>query len=507
MNTTEQQLLDTLQQERNLPLEHTGLRSKLIDYLERREVDTARMMFATHAGEADEAIKQLNSRTHKVLERPDKQRTNKPDYETCKLPRGLQDIINKIANYMMFGNPLKFTLANKTEEMADLEDAFTAFEDFLQEIYFNERMGEAKLIAGGETESAKLYSVYTNEDGESKVVCQVLANSKAQRLYPMINQYGEMVAFAVGYYLQNENLRDIEEHFDVYTKHITYKCVRGGEQGNQWAVTSEENSFNKIPIIYYHQNVEWAGAQERIERLEMVDSRRGDTNNYFGDPYLTISREIANDRLSGPEEAGKVIVLDGPDSKFEFVAPPDCGDMIDNEKSDLFTSILHDTMTPDLSYKSIMGLGTLSGEAMRRMSLPGYIKRGIRSIDYNPLIRREINLIIAIMCNYKYLDDTVMREKLQRLKIRFDYQDPFIGSIDNNADEIATLMGAGAMSIQSAVNANRFVSDKETELARIREDKEFAAKLEQQTSATATTTTDTTTDSNTDTENKDFEEE
>ena len=139
-------------------------------------------------------------------------------------------------------------------------------------------------------------------------------------------------------------------------------------------------------------------------------------------------------------------------------------------------------MTPDLSYKSIMGLGTLSGEAMRRMSLPGYIKRGIRSIDYNPLIRREINLVIAIMCNYTYLDNSVMRDKLQRLKIKFDYQDPFIGNIDDNADEIAALMGAGAMSIESAVGVNRFVNDKAAEIERIRKDKEFAANLESQTS-------------------------
>ncbi len=482
MSTEEQQRLEMLEAERNLPINSAGLRGKLIGLLNKGDVDSAKQMFATHAKEADDAIKQLNTSTHTVMKRANKTREGKPDYETCKLPRALQSIINKVINFMMFGNPLKFTLENRAEEIEELQDAFSAFEDFLQKVYFNERMSEAKLIAGSETESAKLYRLYTNEDGEAKVVCQVLANSKAQRLYPMINQYGEMVAFGVGYYLQSDTQNVTEEHFDVYTKHTIFKCTKGGEVGSSWHVESENNGFAKIPVIYYNQEVEWQGAQERIERLENVDSRRGDTNNYFGDPYLTISREIANDRLAGPEEAGKVIVLDGPDSKFEFVAPPDCGDNIENEKSDLFASILHDTMTPDLSYKSIMGLGTLSGEAMRRMSLPGYIKRGIRSIDYNPLIRREINLIIAIMCNYTYLDNSVMRDKLQRLKIKFDYQDPFIGNIDDNADEIAALMGAGAMSIESAVGVNRFVNDKAAEIERIRKDKEFAANLESQTS-------------------------
>ena len=479
----EQERLTALEQERSLPINSTGLRARLISLLDAGNVEAAKKMFATHSVEADAAIKQLNTQSHKIMSRPNKQRENKPDYEVCKLPRNLQVIINKIGNYMMFGNPLQFTLENDASERDELQEAFSAFEDFLQNVYFNERMSEAKLLAGGETESAKLYRLYTNEDGESKVVCQVLANSKAQRLYPMINQYGEMVAFGIGYYLQSDTNNTTEEHFDVYTKHIIFKCTKGGDFGGNWHIESEDNNFGKIPVIYYRQEVEWQGAQERIERLESADSRRGDTNNYFGDPYLTISRDIANDRLAGPEDAGKVIVLDGVDSKFEFVAPPDCGDNIENEKDDLFASILHDTMTPDLTYKSIMGLGTLSGEAMRRMSLPGYIKRGIRSIEYNPLIRREINLIIAIMCNYTYLNDSAMRDKLQRLKIKFSYQDPFIGCIDDNADEIAALMGAGAMSIESAVGVNRFVIDKEAELERIRKDKEFAAQIDNQTAS------------------------
>lgn len=76
-----------------------------------------------------------------------------------------------------------------------------------------------------------------------------------------------------------------------------------------------------------------------------------------------------------------------------------------------------------------------------------------------------------------------MRDKLQRLKIKFSYQDPFIGCIDDNADEIAALMGAGAMSIESAVGVNRFVIDKEAELERIRKDKEFAAQIDNQTAS------------------------
>ena len=70
------------------------------------------------------------------MKRANKTREGKPDYETCKLPRALQSIINKVISFMMFGNPLKFTLENRAEEIEELQDAFSAFEDYLQKVYF-----------------------------------------------------------------------------------------------------------------------------------------------------------------------------------------------------------------------------------------------------------------------------------------------------------------------------------------------------------------------------------
>ena len=99
-----------LEAERGLPINSVGLRAKLVSLLDSGNVDVAKQMFATHAQEADSAIKQHNTSTHTIMSRANKTREGKPDYETCKLPRALQSIINKVINFMMFGNPLKFTL-------------------------------------------------------------------------------------------------------------------------------------------------------------------------------------------------------------------------------------------------------------------------------------------------------------------------------------------------------------------------------------------------------------
>ena len=306
-----------------------------------------------------------------------------------------------------------------------------------------------------------------------------------------------MIAFAVGYFLRNTDF-NIEEHFDVYTTQYIWRFVKNDQytqSGNWNTIEKKKNVFGKIPIIYYHHETDWEGAQPRIERLEWVDSKRGDTNEYFGDPYLLVTADIVNNRLAEAKEVGKVIVMDDQNARFEFVAPPDCGDMINDEKEDLKTSIEEDTLTPDWSYKSIMGLSVVTGEVMRRANLAGYVKRANFAVRiYNELIRREINLIIAILCNYVYLNDQKTQEGLRRLKIEFRYTDPFQGGIDDNSTEIATMVGAGAMSIRAAVEANRFIDDKDAEYERIWEEKERMAIIEAKAAAIAKNTQDNNTE-------------
>lgn len=482
--------------DRNTIIYGTRLRETLEAYLEAEDIDSAKKMFACHRDEALKAISEYRWDEHKIMERPNKKRVDKDDYETSKLCRAIQRGTNETATFFMFGNPINITLGNKPEEAKELSPAFEAFKDFLDEMYFNENLYDCRHITGSETECAKLYSLYQNEDGEIEVVCQVKSNGKGDTLYPMFNQYGKMVAFAIGYQLKNIEL-EMEEHFDVYTRKKQWQFIKPATTAGKWVCVEEkENPFGKIPVIYYNHEVDWEGAQPRIEKLEWRDSKHSDTVEYFGDPYLLVSEELVDNRLADPRENGKVMVVD-QDGRFEFVTPPDSADLVKNEKEDLQASIDKDTLTPDWTYKSIMGLGTLSGEAMRRANLPGYVKRTKLAVStYNRLIKRELHLIVHIMCSYSYLDDSEMVKMLKRMKLKFSYVDPFIGGIEDNSTEVATLMGAGAMSIHAAVKVNRHIEDKEAEEERIWQDKERMAKIEAEAAAKANANTNTNTNQN-----------
>lgn len=480
-----------LNEEQNTVIYGTGLRSVLEGYLEAGDIEKAKKMFACHHDEAMEAISQYDPKLHKINQREDKERMDKEDYETAKLSRPIQKGTNQVGTFFMFGNQIDITLANEPDEAKELSETFQMYLDFLDSLYFHEQLYETRRITGAETECAKLYSLAKDEDGNVEVVCQIKSNGNKDMLYPLFNQYGKLVAFAFGYVLRNlENKFD--EHFDVYTKKTIWKFLRPNGQGTStWRLLEKrDNEFQKIPVIYYNHEVDWDGSQPSTDQLEWRMSKHSDTVEYFGDPYLLITADIANNRLSDAKEVGKVIVMDDQNGRFEYVTPPDSAEMVKNEMESLKAAIEEDTLTPDWSYKSIMGLGTLSGEAMRRANLPGYVKRTQFAVGtYNKMIRRELNLIRDIMCNYVYLANDQVIKKLRRMKLKFDYTDPFIGGIEDNATEIATLVGAGAMSIHAAVAANRYIKDKQAEEDRIWEERERMAIIEAKAKAAAASNT------------------
>lgn len=483
----EKQYAQMQEREQNSVIFGEGLRSVLESYLEDDDVEKARKMFACHHEEAMAAIAQYDPKLHKINDRDDKERLNKEDYETAKLSRPIQKGTNQVGTFFMFGNAIDITLSNKPDEANELADVFEEYLDFLDGMYFNELLYETRRITGAETECAKLYSLVKDEDGNVDIVCQIKSNGNGDMLYPLFNQYGKMVAFAFGYNMRNLEGK-FEEHFDVYTKKTIWKFIRPKGAGSSKWIRHDKtpNQFQKIPVIYYNHEVDWEGSQPNIEQLEWRASKHSDTVEYFGDPYLLITADIANNRLSDAREVGKVIVMDDEKGRFEYVTPPDSAEMVKNEMESLMAAIREDTLTPDWSYKSIMGLGTLSGEAMRRANLSGYVKRTQFAVGtYNKMIRRELNLNRDILCNYKYLDDSQKAAKFRRMKLKFDYTDPFIGGIEDNATEIATLVGAGAMSIHAAVSANRYIKDKQAEEERIWEEKARMAAIEAQAATAA----------------------
>ncbi|MEO5181774.1 phage portal protein, partial [Bacteroides ovatus] len=348
---------------RNLALNSAGVERNLYQLIQDGDIEAAIDMMQNRDDEVNSAIKEYNPQTHEVMSRSNKYRKNDDPYISEKLPRTRQRYINEVELFFLLGNPIKWKKENGSD------DAFALFTDFIKTTRFNSTMRQSKRLAGAETESAKIYHLYRDDrTGERQVRSMVLARSNGYKLRPLFDQYGNMTAFAYGYKLK-ENGKTVQ-HWDIQTPDMLFFC-RKGNIG--YEVESYPNPTGKINVLYYSQPKAWDGAEPRLKREEILDSKVGDTNNYFADPIAVASADVIQ-MMADPNKPGKLIQCQGANSKFEYVNPPQSSETREAEKQDLNDSILFDTFTPDFSFDKIKGMGTLSGDAIKNAMILGYIK-------------------------------------------------------------------------------------------------------------------------------------
>lgn len=421
-----------------------------VTLLQDGKVQKALDMMQDNTEEVDVAFEEYHAEMHKVNHRPNKRRKKQADYISVKLPRSRQRYINEVALFFLLNNPIKWCVVNGDDEAANL------FRKFLEDIDYDSIMREHKRAAGALTESAKLYHIYRNEEGKPECRLVTLNRFEGYELRTLIDQYKKMQAFAYGYTVKSGG-RSIK-HWDIQTKDFIFNCR--DERG--WQVEVFPNPTGKINVIYDRQPKEWDGVQQRCEREEDVDSRQGDNNNYFSDPVAKASADVIKS-MADPNAMGKFIQLNGERSQFEYVNPPQISEGWKAEKADLKASILDDTFTPDFSYEGIKGYGTLTGAALRNALTIGYIKRNRNIEIYGRSVRRERNVILAVL---KILHPTV---NFDSLDISFSFSDPFVDDRQSLWNAIGAAKSTGVMSTETAVELMGVAVDKEEEVQRIKQ--------------------------------------
>ena len=438
---------------RNMALNAAGAERDLLQFIQDKDISSAIRLMQDRDSEVDNALNEYNPQTHDVMRRPNKYRRGDEPYISEKLPRTRQRYINEVELFFLLGNPILW----KKEDGDD--DAYKLFMDFLKEQRFNSTMRKAKRLAGAETQSAKLYHVYRDErTNEIQVRTVVLARQTGYKLRPMFDQYGNLRAFAYGYTL-TEKGKNVE-HWDIQTPDFLFYCKKSALG---WDVQTFENPTKKINLIYYHQPKAWDGAEPRLKREEMLDSKVADTNNYFADPIATATADVIQ-MMKSPDAIGKLIQLTSPNSQFGYVNPHQNSEARKDEKQDLNDSILFDTMTPDFSFDKIKGMGTLSGDAIKNAMILGYIKRDTRKEIYEELVDREKNIILGIL-KYKHPN---MAQKLDELVISFEFAEPFAQDKQKNWTAIAQLYQSGVLSLESAVEMLSLTDAPEEEIERLK---------------------------------------
>lgn len=439
---------------RNMALNAEGADSDLNKLISNKEIGKAVGLMVNNDEEVDKAIREYNPQTHQVMKRPNKYRDDDEPYITEKLPRTRARYINEIELFFLLGKPIEW------KQRGGDNEGYELFMSFLEDIHFNSKIREAKRLAGSELESALVFNL-TNAGGKVGYKFFIVSRSKGYRLRYMFDQYGDLIALAYGYKLK-ENGRNVS-HWDILTKDYTHYCA---QREGSWEVDTYPNITGKINAILFVQKKSWDGAVPRIEREEMLDSKLGDTNNYFADPMAAATADVI-DSLAEPDKPGRLIQLGGANSKFEYINPPLSSDTRDAEMKSLERSILFDTFTPDFSYDNMKGLGTLSGAAMHNALILGYIKRDILKENYEEMVRRFVNVVIAVL---KVMHPDMVA-KLNTLNIGFSFAEPFDDDKRGMWASIAQLYGAGVISLDTAVRMLSLTEAPSEEVERIKSEK------------------------------------
>ncbi len=384
-------------------------------------------------------------------------------YRTEKLPRARQKYINEVELFFLLGNPIRWKKVNNEGS----DEAFEAYNQFLHDTRFDVTMRQAKRTAGAETECAKLYHIYRDENFQPQVKVVVICKSNGYTLRPLFDQYGNLIAFGYGYYLK-EGVSTVE-HFDIQTPNTIYRCRRGTLN---WEVTATPNPTGKINVIYYKQDKAWYGLNLRIEREEDIDSKIADTNNYFADPIAAATSDVVDFLKGRTDKPGKMIQMSSDNSRFEYINPPTSSETQQREKEDLARSILFDTFTPEFTPEKMAGLGTLSGEAIKRAMVLGYIKRENNKEIYDIAVDREKNLILAIMMNVTHIH---LRSELAALNIEHEFAEPFSEDVTARWAAIGRAVQDGIMSLEKGVELMGTADDVTAEIARIKQAKAEAS--------------------------------
>ena len=267
-----------------------------------------------------------------------------------------------------------------------------------------------------------------------KLRCRNFSPMLGDDLYPLFDEYGDMIAMSVGY--TRKKGRKTVQYFDTYTseKHIKWSNENGGWQ----EVENEDITLGKIPGIYmWRPTPIWEDTSKTVYEIEWALSRNG---NYLRQNSKPIFIVFADEAISygdekSPNREFRSVMQYPQNGRAEYVT---WAQAVENLKfyveqlRDLFFTQLQ---LPDWSYGK-MSQQALSGESRKQMFIDAQLKVKDESGRLIEFFDREMNVVKAfakIMLGESYAAD------IDALKVE-TLITPF--AITDEKDTINNLMAA-----------------------------------------------------------------
>lgn len=275
-----------------------------------------------------------------------------------------------------------------------------------------------------------------------KLRCRNFSPMLGDDLYPLFDEYGDMIAMSVGY--TRKKGRKTVQYFDTYTSN---KHIKWSNENGAWAEVENENiTLGKIPCVYaWRPTPIWEDTSKTVYEIEWALSRNG---NYLRQNSKPVFIVFADEAISygdekSPNKEFRTVMQYPSNGRAEYVTWTQAVENLKfyvEQLRDLFFTQLQ---LPDWSYGK-MSQQALSGESRKQMFIDAQLKVKDESGRLIEFFDREVNVVKAfakIMLGDSYASD------IDALKVETQIT-PF--AITDEKDTINNLMAAnGGKAIMS----------------------------------------------------------
>lgn len=230
-----------------------------------------------------------------------------------------------------------------------------------------------------------------------KFRCRNFSPMTGDTLYPLFDEYGDMIALSVEYTRVVGN--KTYNYFDTYTKdrHIKWS----DRDGSMAVVEYEEITVGKIPAVYmYRPTPIWEDTSNNVYEMEWSLSRNGNYLRKNSKPIFIVyaDEEIKNGQSDTKEEENKArAVLQYPKgSNAQYVTWPQATESLKYQVETLRSLFFTQLQLPDWSYEK-MSQQALSGESRKQLFVDCQLKVKDESGPLLEFFEREMNVVKAFL--------------------------------------------------------------------------------------------------------------
>lgn len=228
-----------------------------------------------------------------------------------------------------------------------------------------------------------------------KFRCRNFSPMYGDELYPLFDEYGDMIAMSVAY--TRKNARKIVQYFDCYTgdRHIKWSTQTG-----EWAVVEDEKiTLQKIPCIYmWRPTPIWEDTSKIVYEIEWALSRNGNYLRENSKPLFVVfaDENVKFGKEGSPDKEFKGVAQYPANGSAQYVTWQQAVENLKFYVNELRNMFFTQLQLPDWSYEK-MSQQALSGESRKQLFIDAQLKVKDESGRLIEFFDREVNVVKAFL--------------------------------------------------------------------------------------------------------------